>query len=559
MTEQERQPIDPAWLKSLLTSLDEQDSIVIEVSRSKDFAFITPTQNNAIQRIFADIETSVPGLAGPYEPTDDCTAVHSQLRVARNAVQGTIDQLTQREKLLSSTLLPETPNKRRVFVIHGRNMQARDAMFTFLRSIDLDPIEWEEAIQMTAEASPYLGNVLDMAFANAQAAVVMITGDDIACLGEQFVQTHDSDFEKLLSPQARPNVLFEMGMAFGKFPHRTLIVEFCHTRPFSDVTGRNTVHFSDNATNRKKIADRLKNAGCAVRTDNKTDWLKEGDFSSAQQMPQHTTSDLVSAQASISILQTEIQKRNEEIATLTRDREKLFGDTLSLNKRAGDLENERQQLVQQIEDGRRNFEKAEEERTKLQEKTYPASSSANSSTASSPADNLPLLLVSPDFYSIELDRRTDSDSHGLFLTVTNDRLGMIRQYKIVGRSARSFDTRHQAFRDPFEFSTFVIDRANIIGPSDTAVGGWIIRKASQSDHLLAGDNPTSPMRWPPNDKSPIQKWSLSLRIDAFIPGKAGAPNNLQALSPIEAELIVTWNPSNDEFILLQPLSTQASA
>jgi predicted nucleotide-binding protein len=179
----------------------------------------------------------------------------------------------------------ESVDRRRVFVIHGRNLQARDAMFAFLRAIDLDPIEWEEAIEMTSEATPYVGHVLDVAFSRAQAAVVLLTGDDLARLGGRYVKTSDQDHDKRLTPQARPNVIFETGMAYGKYPERTIMVEIGNSRPFSDTVGRNTIRFLDNAVSRKKIADRLKNASCAVRTDNRSDWLTAGDFSLAFEAP----------------------------------------------------------------------------------------------------------------------------------------------------------------------------------------------------------------------------------------------------------------------------------
>jgi hypothetical protein len=138
---------------------------------------------------------------------------------------------------------------------------------------------------MTDNASPYIGHVLDIAFSHAQAAVVLLTGDDMVRLGRRFVTPADQEFEKRLMPQARPNVLFEMGMAFGKYPERTLIVEFGSNRPFTDITGRNSLRFSDNAAIRKKIAERLKTAGCLVRTDFRSDWLTAGDFASALHPP----------------------------------------------------------------------------------------------------------------------------------------------------------------------------------------------------------------------------------------------------------------------------------
>src|SRR5205085_1033313 len=127
------------------------------------------------------------------------------------------------------------PNPRRVFVVHGRNEAARAAMFTFLRSIGLDPIEWQEAIAMTGEASPYVGRVLDAAFDNAKAIVVLLTGDDVARLGTRYLGDRDPTYERELFPQARPNVLFEAGLALGRSPSQTVLVALGDTRPFSDI------------------------------------------------------------------------------------------------------------------------------------------------------------------------------------------------------------------------------------------------------------------------------------------------------------------------------------
>jgi CAP12/Pycsar effector protein, TIR domain len=49
----------------------------------------------------------------------------------------------------------------KVFVIHGRDKRLRDGIFTFLRSIGLDPIEWREAVGMTGKSAPYIGEVLE--------------------------------------------------------------------------------------------------------------------------------------------------------------------------------------------------------------------------------------------------------------------------------------------------------------------------------------------------------------------------------------------------------------
>lgn len=158
-----------------------------------------------------------------------------------NAVEVRLRQLARAKESLSPRTASNTqvdatqPSPRRVFVVHGRNLEARDAMFAFLRSVNLDPIEWSEAVSFTGEGSPFIGQVLDRAFSEAMAVVVLITGDDLARLDPRFLTDDDPDYEKKLTPQARPNVLFEAGMAFGRHPERTILVRLGNSRAFSDV------------------------------------------------------------------------------------------------------------------------------------------------------------------------------------------------------------------------------------------------------------------------------------------------------------------------------------
>lgn len=149
-------------------------------------------------------------------------------------------------------------------------------MFSFLRSIGLEPIEWSTAISATGSASPYIGQALDAAFEMAQAVVVLLTPDDIAYLRSEYANA-DDDQERIPTPQARPNVLFEAGMAIGRHPERTVLVELGSLRPFSDVAGRLAVRLDNSAPKRNDLASRLKDAGCDVTTSG-SDWLTVGDF-----------------------------------------------------------------------------------------------------------------------------------------------------------------------------------------------------------------------------------------------------------------------------------------
>lgn len=169
---------------------------------------------------------------------------------------------------------------RDVFVVHGRNHAARDALFDFLRSLDLHPLEWSEAVRATGRASPYIGEILDAAFSSAHAIVILLTPDDEARIRAPFRVESDPAHESELTGQARPNVLFEAGMAMGGDQDRTVLVELGNLRPFSDVAGRHVIRLDNSSQRRQELAQRLQVAGCPVNLQG-IDWHKAGDFEGA--------------------------------------------------------------------------------------------------------------------------------------------------------------------------------------------------------------------------------------------------------------------------------------
>lgn len=148
-------------------------------------------------------------------------------------------------------------------------------MFDFLRSIGLQPIEWEQAIAMTGSGSPYIGQVLDAVFGEARAVVVLQTPDDVSYLHDSLGRPGDPDNEPKM--QARQNVTFEAGMSMGRDQDRTILVTLGEVRQFSDVHGRHFVRMDNSAQQRNALANRLKSAGCAVDLTG-PDWYTAGDL-----------------------------------------------------------------------------------------------------------------------------------------------------------------------------------------------------------------------------------------------------------------------------------------
>jgi predicted nucleotide-binding protein len=168
-------------------------------------------------------------------------------------------------------------HSRNVFVVHGRNEAAHDALFAFLQAIGLNPLEWSAIVNATGKTNPYIGEVLETGFGIARAVVVLLTPDDEARLREPYRKPGDGRFEFELMPQSRPNVLFEAGIASSRFPDRTVIVQIGELRPISDLFGKHLIEMNNSIGRRQDLADRLKTAGCDVDLSQRY-WYRAGDF-----------------------------------------------------------------------------------------------------------------------------------------------------------------------------------------------------------------------------------------------------------------------------------------
>lgn len=117
-----------------------------------------------------------------------------------------------RLKALVPTVIPAASNasdaerRRTVMVVYGRDEATRVDMFNVLRSLNLKPVEWNEAVIRTGKSSPYVGEILTAAFDMAQAFLVLMTPDEQVVLRAE-LRKDARESEGALQP--RPNVILE--------------------------------------------------------------------------------------------------------------------------------------------------------------------------------------------------------------------------------------------------------------------------------------------------------------------------------------------------------------
>jgi predicted nucleotide-binding protein len=179
----------------------------------------------------------------------------------------------------------------KVFVLHGRNLEARNAMHLFLRSLGLEPIDFE-TLAADQGGTAFIADIVRAGMEKAYVIMALFTPDEISFLAPHLSSSRDSAAD-LRRWQSRPNVIFEAGMAFALAPKRTVLVTFgADVTLFSDLGGVHTISVSNTSESRSRLRQKLIGMGSAV--DEQSDiWTKpqeSGDFEGCiSQLPEVST------------------------------------------------------------------------------------------------------------------------------------------------------------------------------------------------------------------------------------------------------------------------------
>jgi hypothetical protein len=154
-------------------------------------------------------------------------------------------------------------------------------MVLFLKSLKLVPWDFDE-LSATLGGSPFIGEIVREGMKLAQAVVALFTPDEFAML-RPTLNHADATGPEVKRWQARPNVIYEAGMAMGLDSKRTVLVTLgTDVSLFSDVYGIHIVRLDNSPKQRHLLREKLVNIGCSV--DMEADCLdvsRAGDFESS--------------------------------------------------------------------------------------------------------------------------------------------------------------------------------------------------------------------------------------------------------------------------------------
>jgi len=192
------------------------------VSKSRVYALIQESANkNRVRRhlgallVAGDNGISINKYAAP-EDHAELRGMGTHIPVATTPVSAHPSLPVGPNRKAKSRAIPKT-KENTVFVIHGRDAKLRDSKYELLGALGLKALEWGHAIRAARGkgGNPYVNDAVQNVMEQAQAIVVILSPDDEAKLKDQFVEKHERRIEGKLRGQARPNVIFETGIAIG--------------------------------------------------------------------------------------------------------------------------------------------------------------------------------------------------------------------------------------------------------------------------------------------------------------------------------------------------------
>lgn len=199
----------------------------------------------------------------PSSDTDRREAYVTGLRDALCLLQSMMDEVSRywpegnQEEAASTPPVSSSMSGKKVFVVHGRDIDTAQTVARFLERVALEPVILHE--------QPNEGRTIIEKFedhANVGFAVVLLTPDDEGQLREE------SGDARILNPRARQNVLLELGFFLGKLGReRTCAIKKGDVDIPSDYTGVVLTVMDDAGAWKTELARELRNAGMDLDLD----------------------------------------------------------------------------------------------------------------------------------------------------------------------------------------------------------------------------------------------------------------------------------------------------
>ncbi|MEZ4788915.1 MAG: nucleotide-binding protein [Flavobacteriales bacterium] len=133
----------------------------------------------------------------------------------------------------------------KVFIVHGRDHQALAELSKFVRSLGLEVLPFEH-VANDKGGNPFVADVVSEGIQQAELVLVLFTPDELAALYDPVSGNLARNERSGSRWQARPNVIFEAGIAFAMKRERTALLTLgADVELFSDVSGMHFVNLAN--------------------------------------------------------------------------------------------------------------------------------------------------------------------------------------------------------------------------------------------------------------------------------------------------------------------------
>lgn len=125
--------------------------------------------------------------------------------------------------------------------------------------------------------TPTIAEIVERGMSEAQGVIALITADEYAAVRPEYREEHDEP-DQIARWQARPNVIFEAGMAFGRARTRVVFVLLGNPKLFTDVAGIHVLRPTNDPSGDRGILRSTLGQGMRCAVEDSSEWMKAGDF-----------------------------------------------------------------------------------------------------------------------------------------------------------------------------------------------------------------------------------------------------------------------------------------